>query len=138
MFSNSDERTKEMDVVKTNLGDIDLDRLRDSACFAIGVGPWERGSLSPMGELRLAGCLAYADWVARDRELSTEFAESWSAAAEADWADLSPEAKADALAFASAEGHGSDLLLAVNAGLHACDATAHRRAVCHARQIMKP
>ena len=89
-----------MDVVKTNLGDIDLDRLRDSACFAIGVGPWERGSLSPMGELRLAGYLAYADWVARDRELSTEFAESWSAAAEADWADLSPEAKADALAFA--------------------------------------
>ena len=120
-----------MDVVKTNLGDIDLDRLRDSACFAIGVGPWERGSLSPMGELRLAGCLAYADWVAHDRELSTEFAE-------ADWADLSPETKADALAFASAESHGSDLRLAVHAGLHACDASAHRRAVCRARQIMKP
>ena len=134
-FSNSDERKKEMDVVKTSLGDIDLDRLRDSACFAIGVGPWERDSLSSMGELRLAGCLAYADWVARDRELSAEFAESWSAA---DWADLSPEAKADALAFASAEGHGSDLRLAVNAGLHACDAAAHRRAVCRARQIMEP
>ena len=63
-----------MDVVKTNLGDIDLDRLRDSACFAIGVGPWERDSLSPMGELRLAGCLAYADWVAHDCELSMKFA----------------------------------------------------------------
>ena len=138
MFSNSDERTKEMDVVKTNLGDIDLDRLRDSACFAIGVGPWERDSLSPMGELRLAGCLAYADWVAHDRELSMKFAESWSAAAEADWTDLSPEAKADALAFASSESHGSDLRLAVNAGLHACDAAARRQAVCRARQITKP
>ena len=127
-----------MDVVKTNLGDIDLDRLRDSACFAIGVGPWERGSLSPMGELRLAGCLAYADWVAHDRELSTEFAESWSETAEADWADLSPEAKADALAFASAESHGSDLRLAVNAGLHACDATALRRAACRANHEALP
>ena len=104
-----------MDVVKTNLGDIDLDRLRDSACFAIGVGPWERGSLSPMGDLRLAGCLAYADWVSRDRE-----------------------AKADALAVASAESHGSDLHLTVHAGFHACDAAALRRAVCRARQIMKP
>ena len=98
MFSNSDERTKEMDVVKTNLGGIDLDRLRDSACFAIGVGPWERASLSPMGELRLAGCLA----------------------------------------FASSESHGSDLRLAVNAGLHTCDAAALRKAVCRAANHEAP
>ena len=48
------------------------------------------------------------------------------------------EAKADALAFASSESHGSDLRLAVNAGLHACDAVALRKAVCRARQITKP
>ena len=127
-----------MNVVKTRLGDIDIDRLRDSACFAIGVGPREKGSLSPMGDLRLAGCLAYADWVAHDRELAAKFAGSWSEAVGVDWAELDPKAKADALAFAGAECHGSDLRLAMRSGLHACDAAAHRRAAARAKRIIEP
>mgnify|MGYP004537492111 CR=1 FL=1 len=85
-----------------NFGDVEASALRE-------MGVEDVGELSPHGRFMLAGCVAYADWVANDRYLSRVFVEGWQEATGCDWHGLSSAEKAEVLVLECGSHHRADV-----------------------------